>query len=307
MMLSFLVLSGLLSEASLRGVRIERHLPREIFAREKNRVVLRIHNQQARIASLAITLEDRILAPEGDRVAGRSFALRVGPNQSVDRSYAFVPEARGPVDFSGLRVSTRFPFGLFVKSMDLEVPGEALVYPYAPPVALQPDRPNPLAQSDEQIGIATQGDAIGSLREFAPGDPVSRVHWRRSARAQKLLVGEREGEASAEIEVDLHLTPEMPSAALEDRVSHAASLVVSHLEAGLRVGLRSPTARFPAASGIPHRTELLRYLAEATPPASSPTASAAAAPASSHEPKRTHAAAYATASSAESQRQGRAS
>ena len=36
LMLAFLVLSGLLSEASLRGLRVERHLPRELFALAPN-------------------------------------------------------------------------------------------------------------------------------------------------------------------------------------------------------------------------------------------------------------------------------
>lgn len=265
MMLAFLVLSGLLSEASLRGVRVERHLPRELFARAKNRVVLRIHNRQLRVASLAITLEDRINTPAGDVVAGRSFALRIGPNESADRSYAFVPESRGPVEFSGLRVSTRFPFGLFVKSLDLELPGEALVYPHVEPTRLQPDLPNPRAESEEQIARALEGDSITGLREFAAGDSMSRVHWRRSARARKLLVGEREGEASAEVEVELQLSPEMAVGVIEDRITQAASLVLSHLEAGLNVGLRSPHVRFAPSAGFPHRTELLRYLATATP------------------------------------------
>lgn len=265
MLLAFLVLSGLLSEASLRGVRVERHLPRELFARAKNRVVLRIHNRQARVASLAITLEDRLSTPEGEVVAGRCFALRIGPNESADRSYAFVPEARGPIEFSGLRVSTRFPFGLFVKSLDLEVADEALVYPHVEPTRLQPDLPDPRAESEEQIGMALEGDSIAGLREFVAGDSMTRVNWRRSARARKLLVGEREGEASAELEVELQLSPEMAGGVLEDRIAQTASLVVSHLEAGLQVGLRSPHVRFAPSSGFPHRTELLRYLATATP------------------------------------------
>lgn len=271
MMLAFLVLSGILSEASLRGVRVERHLPRELFARAKNRVVLRIHNRQARVASLAITLEDRLTTAEGDAVAGRSFALRIGPNESADRSYTFVPDARGPVIFSGLRVSTRFPFGLFVKSLDLDVPGEALVYPQVKPTRLEPDLPDPRAESEEQLGKTLEGDSISGLREYAMGDSISRVHWRRSARARKLVVGEREGEASAELEVELLLVPEMAKGAIEERINQAASLVVSHLEAGLNVGLRSPQIRFAPAAGFTHRTELLRYLATAMPPGS-PTA-----------------------------------
>ena len=94
LMLAFLVLSGVLSEASLRGIRIERHLPRELFAAATHSVVLRVHNDQRRVASFALTIEDRALADEGPRSVGRCFTLRVGPRSRVDRRYALAPERR---------------------------------------------------------------------------------------------------------------------------------------------------------------------------------------------------------------------
>jgi nicotinamidase-related amidase len=63
LMLAFLVLSGLLSETSLRGIRVKRLLPRELIACSANRVALRIHNDQKRIASFAIVLDDHIETP----------------------------------------------------------------------------------------------------------------------------------------------------------------------------------------------------------------------------------------------------
>ena len=47
LMLSFLVLSGVLSESALRGIRVRRRLPREFQAGAASRVVLEIENPLA--------------------------------------------------------------------------------------------------------------------------------------------------------------------------------------------------------------------------------------------------------------------
>ena len=78
LMLAFLVLSGVLSEAALRGVRVRRRLPRELFAGSAATLGLEIHNAQRRVASFAIVVADRV-QEDGfpERAGGRVFALRV--------------------------------------------------------------------------------------------------------------------------------------------------------------------------------------------------------------------------------------
>ncbi|MEM9173821.1 MAG: DUF58 domain-containing protein [Myxococcota bacterium] len=266
LMLSFLVLSGLLSELSLRGIRIERRLPGELFAGLENRIVLRIHNDQKRSTAFAITLEDLQGASDGPEAVGRTFALRIGPREHVDRSYAWAPETRGDVRFDHVRVSTRFPFGLFVKSAEIDAPASALVYPQIENVSLRADETTG-RERDERDGAAKRGDDLAGLREFVPGDGVGRVHWRRSLRSGRLLVGEREGEASGEIEVLVRASEGQARDAIEDRIRIAASEIVAHLDAGLRVGLRSPRVRIPPSSGAAHRREMLTHLARVEPEA----------------------------------------
>ena len=261
LMLSFLVLSGLLSEASLRGIRIDRKLPGEFFAESANRVILRIHNSQKHVASFAISIEDLLDEEPSQDAAGGIFALHVGPRTHVDRSYDWVPRSRGEHNFGRLRVSTRFPFGLFVKSVKIDKEESVLVYPELV-AAGSLDIPSTTGDSEEELrGHALDGNNIASLRAFNPGDGYGRVHWRRSIRAGHLLVGEREGEASGEIEVFLSLDSGAPSSAHERRINEAASAIVHHLDAGLRVGLRSAEVLIPPSTGPAHRSEMLTYLA----------------------------------------------
>jgi len=53
LMLGFLLLSGVLSESSLRGIRVRRRLPRELYANFENKIVLEISNTQRRVAAFA--------------------------------------------------------------------------------------------------------------------------------------------------------------------------------------------------------------------------------------------------------------
>ena len=270
LMLAFLVLSGLLSETSLRGLGIERRLPRELFARTPNRIVLRIHNPQRRVATFAISVEDRFLGPDGPEAAGRIFALRIPPQTTFERSYLFEPSERGELAWLGVRVSTRFPFGLFVKSTEIDCPADGLVYPRIE----RPGTIPPWTEGGRDEGArpspSRAGEQIVGLRELAAGDTPGRIHWPRSLRAQQWLVGEREADTTSEIEVRLSLRPGDPERRIEDRISRAAGEIVSHFEGGLRVGLRTPFQRFAPAAGRRHRHTLLSHLARLDVPQTSP-------------------------------------
>lgn len=268
LMLAFLVLSGILSEASLRGVGVERIVPREVFAGVSNPVLLRIRNRQTRVAAFALSIEDRLEPGSGrsaSTTAGRCFVLRVGPGSVVDRSYGLIPARRGELELATLRVSTRFPFGLFVKSVEIDAPETVLVYPALVPIAPAVAARGSRQETDHRPGRSPIGDALAGVREFVRGDSTARVHWRRSVRSGRLVVGEREGHTAAEVEILLLFGGDPTPAAIEGRISRAASELVHHLDAGHRVGLRTRTVRFAPATGPVHRRELLRFLARLEP------------------------------------------
>ena len=151
-----------------------------------------------------------------------------------------------------------------MKSAELDLENSALVYPQILPLRTAQDETPSATLADEHVGSPPSGDDVAGLREFVPGDALGRVHWKRSLRSGRLLVGEREGDASGEIEVLLRLNPNSPKASIETTISRAASEVAAHLDAGLRVGLRSASHRFPPATEATHRREMLTYLARVT-------------------------------------------
>ena len=56
LMLSFLVLSGVLSESALRGIQVRRRLPRQIYAGASQAVGLEISNHQQHIPAFAVVV-----------------------------------------------------------------------------------------------------------------------------------------------------------------------------------------------------------------------------------------------------------
>lgn len=277
LLLAFLTLSGILSESALRGLEIRRTLPREIFAGSDNPVWIEIRNSQPKVPAFAIVVEDRsapsqrpadtipddwrLLRDQDLPVVGRVFALRVGAGQTESRSYALHPERRGELSFHSVRVSTRFPFGLFVKSRTIHAPGSALVYPEIRPVHESITAAGEEACTQASTRSCGGGTDVIDLREWQIGDSLQRVHWKSSLRRDRLYVRNQQDEHQAEIEVVLRTRGNPPPDRFERRVAGAASEVVSHLESGLRVGLVTDRDHIRAEFGARQRTRLLSFLA----------------------------------------------
>jgi uncharacterized protein (DUF58 family) len=267
-LLGFLVLSGVLSEAALRRVEVRRRVPRELFAEAPAPVALEVENAQRLVPSYAIVVEDLAGDDVHDAVGlGRVFVLRLAPGARQQRAYLLSAAARGPLRFAGFRVSTRFPFGLFAKSLLIDAPGETLVYP-----AVEPLRAAPGGAPGRSVGEARsrsqgRGTEAAGLRSFLAGDSARSVHWRASARRGVLLVRDREREEKPEFEVLLRTRARPADEAFEKAVKRAASEVVAHLDAGFRVALATDAERLAPGEGHAHRARLLTFLARVAPDA----------------------------------------
>jgi uncharacterized protein (DUF58 family) len=266
LMLAFLVLSGVLSESALRGIEIRRRLPRELFAEAGASVGLEIRNAQRRVPAFALVVEDHLREPGGaERVCGRAFALRIGPGETALRSYRLLPPRRGTLELSGFRVSTRFPFGLFLKALASERVQAALVYPAVEPLSVPEALGSPRRGEESGASAGTAGSVAAGLREFAPGDSMRRIHWPASLRRRALLVRTLEPEQRPEVEVRLRTAGAVAGEPFESKVRFAASEVVALLEAGRRVALRTDAAHLAAAAGEAQRARLLAFLARVEP------------------------------------------
>ncbi len=107
---------------------------------------------------------------------------------------------RGRFQLGPLRLQTSDPFGLFPMERDFPATTNIVVYPQTYPIY---NFPLPM-------GLLPGGDALrrrthyvttnaAGVREYAPGDSFSRIHWRSTARRGRLIVKEFELDPLADI------------------------------------------------------------------------------------------------------------
>jgi uncharacterized protein (DUF58 family) len=266
LMLAFLVLSGVLSESALRGVALRRRIPRELYAERDTWVSVEIHNRQRGAVAYALVVEDRWIDGSGqEHAAGRCTALRIAPGGCETRSYRLRAERRGELAFAGFVVSTRFPFGLFSKSLTIDAPERALVYPAVDPVPIPRDFVGVRDSGEGLAGPRGRGDEVGGVREYQRGDAPRRIAWRASLRSRALWVREVESEHQGEVEVRLRTADRPADARFERDVRASASEVAALLEHGLRVGLRTDRDHLAPGAGAHQHARLLGFLARVAP------------------------------------------
>jgi len=225
MMLTLVLVSGILSEQTLRGLTVTRRLPEEIYAGTPFTVRYRIRNDKRRITSFAVGVAG--CYPHGAR-GGAAFALKVTPGAESDVSAIEEAQARGPWTLSGVELTTRFPFGLFRKARRYAKEEVRLVYPKLAP--LDAELLDELARGlgDTPLPRAGRGPDIRSLREYQSHDEARLIHWRASARLSTLLAKEFESETRRVATVMLdNLLPENPDKDFGGRFESAVSLAAS--------------------------------------------------------------------------------
>jgi len=260
-LLSVIVASGILSESTLRRLLISRRAPPEIFAQKPFLMEVSVMNPKKRVASFSVQVEDMIDEKPLDK---RCFFLKVPAGQTIRTSYRHTFSHRGLYRFTGYRIATTFPFALFNKSRRLDNSTEVLVYPALKPIPM----PSPRARNQGAIAVGRvgrRGEFFG-LREYREGDDRSAIHWRSSARANRMLVREYEEEAQrhATLLLDNALSPtgdEDAVLALERAISLAASLAASYIKSGYAVRLVTRGKVVPFAGGSRQLTRVLRTLA----------------------------------------------
>ncbi len=153
--------------------------------------------------------------------------------------------ARGEYTWPPATLRWADPFGLFWRSVRVEVPTRLEVYPGTHGLRL-PDLLRPLLSEgalSRQLGLDDPLSLRGA-RAYAPGDPPSRIHWRLSARSGELMVREVERSASSRLVIALDTRGD--SVYLESAVRLAASLIRQALELDLPVSLSTPQGVTPS-------------------------------------------------------------
>lgn len=204
-------------------------------------------------------------APRGPvRVTGQygafavSFAAGVVTKQGFAERMTLGPMRRGPVAGSGWEMESGDPLGLFVtrntngeKELSLVLPRFASLRTHSLARELEASFTSPRAGS---------GTEVFGVREYRPGDPLRRIHWRSTARRGKLIVREFEPPAVQNLGIFLDAKPSTDAEA--DQVARvAASEAWDCIRAGGRVTLWAPGCEPSRPDEQRNMIALLQWLA----------------------------------------------
>jgi uncharacterized protein (DUF58 family) len=255
MLLGPFVTNWRLAIATLRRVEVRRHVRSRIHAGGSLAVDIEMQNTRRWLGAWIVVVKDLVareaIEPDGKPVTAEVMFPYVRAGESRGRTYRVNLPHRGEYRLGPLCITTRFPFGLFRRTIEFGGQESVLVLPRLG--RLTPAwRQGYQAALQGQRGINRPTRAVGdffAVREWQSGDSVRLVHWRGTARHGQLMVRqfEQPGERNTAILVDLW-QPENPSREdlenVELAVSFAATVVADLCRvqrSRLLLGIAGPT------------------------------------------------------------------
>lgn len=270
MLLSFIVISGILSEQSFRSLEIQRFLPKHLYAGETSSFRVVVRNRKHHFPSFSLHIQ-------GTTPPFSRYLLKLAPQGSASFRETFRFERRGLHQLQGLRVVTRYPFGLFTKASRPRLGEEVLVYPRIVP--LPPSLLKALASWGIQARYQKGRESgLYDLRPFREGDDFRLIHWKTSAKAGELMLKELEREEGGK--VTLLIEDPEPTASVEkveEDISLVASLAAHFIKQDALVRLLTTNGTIPFGRGIPHLHRILEHLALYRPDRTDPPPNVVAA------------------------------
>lgn len=224
------------------SVRLWRELPRNGF--QGTRIPLKVTFALSSRRPMRFLLEDpppRTVVPD---ISPFLSGELIGTVQA-EVTTTLTLNRRGEYDWPGATLRWADPLGLFWRSVPVAAPQRLEVFPGTHGLIL-PEILRPLLSEGGLSRKHGLEDPISlkSVRDYVPGDPPGRVHWRLTARIGNLTVREPERTAASSLTVYLDLSGGA-DVYTESAVRLAASLVQEALNLNLPVSVATNAGATP--------------------------------------------------------------
>jgi uncharacterized protein (DUF58 family) len=264
------------ARASLRDLNVSARFPDHIFAGEAAPVIVTLKNTKRLLPSFSIVVEARGPGGEGEKTRRRKHTKRllayfsyVPHGAAAEQRVEQLFEKRGHVLIDGFELSTRFPFGFFLRRRRLRARNvDIVVYP-KPEIISDDLHLLPMYAGRLPSSRRGAGHDLFSMRDYQPQDDLRHIDWKATARSRRLTVREftSEDERRITIVLDTRLPEEATDelkARFERGVIQTASLLKHFIDerAEVRLVLADEVGAF--GSGLEHLYRCLRRLALVT-------------------------------------------
>lgn len=259
LMLALIVVSGIISRRVLMGLTPSIEFPHHLFSGSPGICYISVKNKKKKLPSVGIRL-----AVTNDAFPRLSrFFFYIPSNGQVSDFVGILFPRRGIFRIHELELQTRFPFNFFLKVRRYFLEDSVKIYPQI------------FRLPDEWIARIAEGAMVESpyrgesqqllhLRDYTFYDSSKRIHWKASAKSEKLYVKEFQREQGRELHVYFDCYPETGEE--EERMEKAISLLASFAyyvtEKNLEATFIFPERHFRLAAGDHALVKLLDYLSE---------------------------------------------
>ena len=204
LLLSSLVLSGILSLINFRKLRWHLKVPTHLQAGEVGLAEIELKNNKRIFPTMSICF--RVGTSELAKESSLYLPSALSAGASTRLDWTFTPQRRGSCQIFFRGVASKFPFGFLNKSFGEAQERRVLVWPARTVYHFSPQP----AGRRYLTGVARRASGLGSdllnIRSYVPGDPPRLIHWKATARVNKLMIRQlaQEGESG----FNLHIDPE---------------------------------------------------------------------------------------------------
>jgi uncharacterized protein (DUF58 family) len=257
-LLAVLLLSGFLSALNFRFLKVTARVPTHCFAREPFPISVQVHNLKQLFPTFSLQLEP--VEESTFRFSTFYVPLVRGQKHTSDLGQAMLAR-RGRYVLQKVEVSSRYPFGFFVKDLDFPVDGEFICYPEIIPQE-QINFSIIDIQGSNQRPERGFGHDLYMIRDYLPSDSARHVHWKASAKTSMLKTREYSAEESRRVILafDRFGHPNEIEK-FEQLVSYTASLAYHFVHAGIELSLVSDDWESAKGNSQAILDSILQYLA----------------------------------------------
>jgi uncharacterized protein (DUF58 family) len=269
-LLASMVVSGIVANLVLYGLKISLNLPEAVHAGQKAVFLITLYNLKKFFPSFALRLkgEEEKNSEETDFFLQEKTFPYVRAGQRIKLSLYCEFAHRGIYPVEGFEIKTTFPFGFFWRGRKLDANGRILVYPALLDL-------NPLSLDyNQQTGTVERnrrglGSELYNIRDYQSGDNARFVHWKSSAKLKRLMVKDfaQEHEKAVHIAFSTYLPDrsELNLQQFEKAVSYVTSLAHHYRNRRREFQFSSGEFEVTVNGQKQQYNTLMRYLARVQP------------------------------------------
>ncbi len=188
-LLAGILISGILSRVVLTGIEMKFDLPEHIFAEQPVLAEVELRNEKRAWPSFSLRVIGGTYKSPAEILTRPVFFPYVPRMSAARQKVELRFPRRGAYQQDSFGIRTRFPFGFFEKTRQVDSNLEIVVYPRVEPTE-QFYEVLPLLTGEMASYFRGRGHELHSLRDYVPTDSARFVDWKVSAKSGRLVVRE---------------------------------------------------------------------------------------------------------------------